>query len=562
MLTVLRALVRKGGWLLVSFVVIVAVLATVNELPAKLRGWREQADAARTVAAELNAIRPKFERSAHAAVGKADFEIAALRRAGEAELAVAEREIALRRKKAQARADSGITLNAGKIADSYRARYVELPLLDRAAMLIASRRSNLRRIAMRRMQDRSLERAFDRHDAKVAAFNARAGELASWQRQASGQSRSPLCRRAPRIPGCGLIRSIGKRTAELRRDRLTLRNEADALRAQRRAMRALTLGGEQVADGAEIAADAAAEFGALAKRKAVEANGYTWNNAKSALRRYGRTALLILSGAVFLPILYKLFAFFVIARLAPRARSVRLLGGGPPLVASASGISVDVAIDRDVELLLRSGLQSSAADIRGSDEYVLDWRFPLTCVAAGLVNLQRLRSDRPEHVIVTGTDESHRVAAITVPTGGAVVLHPRALLGVVKPRGERLVITRPWRVFRLVSWVTAQFRYVVFHGPCTLIIQGRNGVMAEDASRGRMIGKRLTLGFDAGVAYGASRTASFLPYLRGQASLFNDRFDGIGRYLYQQRADGTGKGGLWGRGLKGLSDAALSAFGI
>lgn len=562
MLTVLRALVSKGGWLLVSFVVIVAVLAAVNELPAKLRGWREQADAARTVAAELDAVRPGFERSVRVAVREADTQIAALRRAGEADLAEAERGIAVRRRKAQARIDPGLTLDAGKIVDGYRARYVELPLLDRAAMLIASRRANLRRIAMRRMQDRSLERDVDRHDAKVASFNDRTRELASWQRQASGQSRTPLCRRAPRLPGCGLIRSIGKRTAELKRDRPALQREAEALRANRRAMKTFTLGGEQVADGAKIVADAADESGALAKRKAVEANGYTWNNAKSALRRYGRTALLILSCAVLLPILYKLFAFFVIARLATRPRFVRLLGGGPPLIASASGISVEVPIDRDGELLLRSGLQSSAADVRGSDEYVLDWRIPFTCVAAGLVNLQRLRSDRAEHVIVTGTDENHRVATITVPTGGAVVLHPRALLGVVKPRGERLVITRPWRVFRLVSWVTAQFRYVVFHGPCTLIIQGRNSVMAEDASRGRMIGKPLTLGFDAGVAYGAARTASFLPYLRGQASLFNDRFDGVGRHLYQQRADVTGKGGLWGRGLKGLGDAALDAFGI
>ena len=82
----------------------------------------------------------------------------------------------------------------------------------------------------------------------------------------------------------------------------------------------------------------------------------------------------------------------------------------------------------------------------------------------------------------------------------------------------------------------------------------------EDAANGRMINKRLTLGFDASLAYGAARSPSFFPYLFGEESLFNDRFSGDGRYLYEQRPTGSGKGKLWGRGLKGLGDAALSAY--
>jgi hypothetical protein len=221
-----------------------------------------------------------------------------------------------------------------------------------------------------------------------------------------------------------------------------------------------------------------------------------------------------------------------------------------------------VPIDGDSELLLRSGLQSSPSDIRGDDKYLLDWRMPFSCIAAGLVNLQRLRTDQPDHLVVTGTDEAHRVALIKVPEGGAIVLQPRALLGILKLRSRRVVIQRPWRLGWLISWVTAQFRYIVFHGPCTLIVQGRNGVKIEDSGGGRMINKRLTLGFDAGLAYGAARSASFLPYLRGQASLFNDQFMGEGRYIYEQRGEVTPRGGLWGRGLKGLGDAALSALGI
>ena len=562
MLTILHSLVRRAGWLLVSFILIVAILAVVNDLPVKLRAWRADAEAVEHVAARLSAGVPDFQQSARAAVRAADGQIVEFKRAGDADLAAAERNIAERLTGAEGRANSGITLNAAKVVASYRARYVEIPLLNRTAALIALRRANFREIATRQMQLRSIEADRARHRARVAAFNDRVRQRNEWQDRAGDQRRNPLCRRAPQLPGCDLVRDIRRRDAQLQQDRRTLQVEAAALRTRIAKVRELALRREQVEDGARIFERASEAYKAEVNQQTERASGYVWNQAKAALRRYGRTAFLILLGVVLLPVLHKMLAFFIIAPLAARTRPVQLLNGVPPMGASSSGISIEVPIDRDSELLLRSGLQSSATDIRGSDEYVLDWRMPFSCVAAGLVNLQRLRSDQREHVVVTGIEANHRVAAITVPTGGAVVVQPRALLGVVKQRSQRLVITRPWRIFWLISWITAQFRYIVFHGPCTLIVQGCNGVIIEDATRSRKIDRRLTLGFDAGVSYGAARSTSFLPYLRGQASLFNDRFDGAGRYFYEQRAAGAGKSGLWGRGLKGLGDALLSAFGI
>ena len=77
------------------------------------------------------------------------------------------------------------------------------------------------------------------------------------------------------------------------------------------------------------------------------------------------------------------------------------------MVASEEGMSVIVPLGSDHELLLRSSLQSSSGDIRGDDRWVLDWRILLSCLAASLVNLQRLRSDPPDYVTVLGTDETH-----------------------------------------------------------------------------------------------------------------------------------------------------------
>lgn len=562
MLILLRWLAGNAGRLLLSFLIIVAVLALANSLPARIGEWRSEAENTQQVATALEEERGGFEQQAREAVAAADDEIARLMAAGEGELAQAEREIAQRREDARARVldGGGLALavargQSDRVVASYRAQYVELPLLARTAELVALRRSNLR-------QSASLDQALRGHTAQVNAYNALVAERNRLQRQASGQLRNPLCRQAAMLPGCGLVRELRRRDADLQRRRQDLERDAQALRARAAAVRALDSGLDRGADSAAIVTRAADAYAAEARLRSEQAGGHALNQARDALRRYSGTAFWILLGAVLVPVLFKLFAFHAIAPLAARSRPIRLREGGSPLVASASGMSVEVPLDRDSEVLLRSGLQSSAADIQGGDQYLLDSRMPLTCIAAGLVNLQRLRSDRPDHLVVTGTDQNHRVAAIEVPAGGAVVLQPRALLGVKKPRGSRLAITRPWRLNRLISWITAQFRYVVFHGPCTLIVQGRDGVVVEEASRGRMIDKRLTLGFDAGLGYGAARSASFLPFLRGQASLFNDRFEGTGRYLYEQRGATAGPGSIWGRGLKGIGDGVLKAFGI
>lgn len=308
----------------------------------------------------------------------------------------------------------------------------------------------------------------------------------------------------------------------------------------------------------EIIRNAAKKYEEILEKISEEKKNLVSNNVKKALQSHGLQAL----GILFLPVVYLVLRFYAVAPFAARARPLVLYPSGPSLHAGVAGVSVDVPIPADSELLLRSGLMSSASNVQGSDELVLDNSMPLTCYAAGLYNLQRLRFDQDDHAVVTGTDTDHRVTLIEVPEGGAVVVQPRALVGVVKKREQRLVISRPWRWRWLISWLTLQFRYIVFHGPCTLIVQGHGGVEVEEAERGRMINKQLTLGFDAGLSYGAARTVSFLPYFNQEVSLFNDSFSGKGRYFFEHRPDRPGKGSIVGRWLSGLGDAVLSAFGI
>ena len=108
-----------------------------------------------------------------------------------------------------------------------------------------------------------------------------------------------------------------------------------------------------------------------------------------------------------------------------------------------------------------------------------------------------------------------------------------------------------------------QLRFLVFHGPCRLVLKGRRGVRMEPAGDGRLVNRAATLGFDACVLYSSRRTETFVPYWLGKEDLFNDRFGGVdGSYLYEERPLDRRGNAVVGRGLEGLAEGVLRVFGI
>jgi uncharacterized protein (AIM24 family) len=110
-----------------------------------------------------------------------------------------------------------------------------------------------------------------------------------------------------------------------------------------------------------------------------------------------------------------------------------------------------------------------------------------------------------------------------------------------------------------------QLRYLVFHGPCRLILKGCRGVRAEtpDPGNPRIINQAATIGFSANLDYSNTRCETFVSYLRGKEDLFNDLFaGGPGRFVYEEMPGGTRNPGLTGRGLEGFVDATLKVFGV
>lgn len=287
-------------------------------------------------------------------------------------------------------------------------------------------------------------------------------------------------------------------------------------------------------------------------------------------------AIPIVLGILFVPMAIKVVLYFVLAPLASRRPAVALLptssGAIDPLGdadhgddAPVSSVSRAVTIDADSELLVHQEyLQSSPHESANDTKWLLNGRYWLASIAAGLYGLTRMRSESPVSVVLSATrDPLSEVGTVVIPEGSAVVLQPRHLVGVLQRRDQPLRITGHWRLASLHAWLTLQLRYLVFHGPVTLIVKGCRGVRLEPAEPGRSINQAAMIGFSANLGYSSRRSETFFGYWNGKQPLFNDSFSGTsGKFLYQEMPHAGGRSGVTGRGLEGVIDAFLKVFGV
>lgn len=291
----------------------------------------------------------------------------------------------------------------------------------------------------------------------------------------------------------------------------------------------------------------------------------------AAVREASIVAAWILLAAVLTPIAIKALFYFVLAPLAARRPPIQLLPqaagaleGLPeaPDRAKISSISLPLSLAPAQVLLVQADfLQSSAAGARIDTQWLLDWRYPITSLAAGMVALTRVRGGSDDVVVSSTRDPLIEVGVLRLPEGASFVLQPRCLVGVIHDAAHPLRITSRWRLWSLHAWLTLQLRYLVFHGPADLIVKGSRGVRAERAGNGRRINQAATIGFAANLRYRTSRCETFAAYLFGQRELLNDSFEGDGHYTYQEIPE-RGRGGIFGRGLTGVADTLLRIVGI
>jgi uncharacterized protein (AIM24 family) len=266
------------------------------------------------------------------------------------------------------------------------------------------------------------------------------------------------------------------------------------------------------------------------------------------------------------PLLIRLLFYFGLAPFVQRRRPIDLgdhVGGAPPTLALASATSAPITLAAGEELLVRQGfLQSTSTRGSKRTRALLDWRHPLSSLASGLAFLTRIAGEGETTVISAVHDPLAEVAVVRLEDGGACVLHPRALVAVVKPSDHSLRITSHWRLFSLHAWLTLQLRYLMFHGPCRLVLKGGRGLRLEGAESGRIFGPDQLVGFSPDLAYTVARTETFWPYFMGRESLFKDRVDAGGGVVLIEEAPMGGGGRGARKGLEGAFDVALKAFGL
>jgi hypothetical protein len=308
----------------------------------------------------------------------------------------------------------------------------------------------------------------------------------------------------------------------------------------------------------------AAYSGALETVQA-KVSGVTLNPTRT-FRSILIAAAFLLAAIVVTPLLIRLLFYFGLAPFVQRRRPIDLgdhVGGAPPTLALASATSAPITLAAGEELLVRQGfLQSTSTRGSKRTRALLDWSHPLSSLASGLSFLTRIAGEGETTVISAVHDPLAEVAVVRLEGGGACVLHPRALVAVVKPSDHSLRITSHWRLFSLHAWLTLQLRYLMFHGPCRLVLKGGRGLRLEGAESGRIFGPDQLVGFSPDLAYTVARTETFWPYFMGRESLFKDRVDAGGGVVLIEEAPMGGGGRGPRKGLEGAFDVALKAFGL
>ena len=280
------------------------------------------------------------------------------------------------------------------------------------------------------------------------------------------------------------------------------------------------------------------------------------------------TALLILLGVIFTPVILKALFYFVLAPVAARRAPVQLLpesAGDITLETGQSALSRQIVVDADHELLVHAEfLQSSSAGGDKDTRWLLNYSFPFTSLASGMVALTRISTTAPEMFVISSTqDPLSEIGILSLPAGSALVMQPHNLVGVVQLRGTPIRITSHWRLNSLHAWLTLQLRYLAFHGPGRLIVKGCRGVRIEKPELGRSINQSSTIGFSANLGYSTRRTETFGAYVLGKQELLNDSFSGKdGFFIYEEVPRFNKKTGVVGRGLEGIADSLLKVVGI
>ena len=234
------------------------------------------------------------------------------------------------------------------------------------------------------------------------------------------------------------------------------------------------------------------------------------------------------------PPLVKILWYYGFAHFAEKAKPIQLShpdsSGEIRVISSAKNLTVSVK--QGYPLFMRMHyISQHDGNLKKRNRFFWKWRAPFISYAAGLFELTQFSvktaSEEGRVVLSSGTQGTY-LTEIDLKEHPGFVVHPMQIVGI----SGNLNVKTKWELTRLHSWLTGQFRYIIFYGTGKLYLEGHGGIeAAEPHSSSTKVEEHLVVGFDTRLAYATSRTETFWPYFRNKALLIDDRFSGSGIFL-------------------------------
>ena len=291
---------------------------------------------------------------------------------------------------------------------------------------------------------------------------------------------------------------------------------------------------------------------------------------QNEFRQMAFKALLILAAIIIIPIVWKAFAYYVVAPMAQSSKPI-LLGADVPgsggITATPSHPAQRIFLSEGEVMLTKVDyLQGSMGNFEKKTKWLMDWKYPFSSVAAGLYILTKIRNiggESGQITLSTQENATEELAVIEIPEGKSMVFRPHYLVAVTHPLGTPPRIHSKWVFRKIHAWVNLQFRYLIVEGPAKLVFSAQRGVQVEEVLPnlpGRRVNSHLTAAFSPHLNYSPKRAETFVAYVRGKNALFDDFFQGSGLVIQQQVTGGQRNpvARIW----EGVFGAIGKVFGI
>ncbi|MFA6961970.1 MAG: hypothetical protein WC205_14535 [Opitutaceae bacterium] len=240
----------------------------------------------------------------------------------------------------------------------------------------------------------------------------------------------------------------------------------------------------------------------------------------------------------------------------------------PPTIGESALTVEDSVWPGEVLWVRRGYLYSNEDGLTQRSRFVLNWSAPFSWMFGGLCRLIELRNGRSDGdrrvIFANSVSPFAELAVVSVPENGSLVIRATHVLGLIASAQSTPPIRRHWALFRWQSWISAQFGYLEFFGPCRLVVSGISALRAEVMTAAD--GGKLPVGYtsQAGlVAFSPRlglkpvRRVGFWRYCRGLAPLFEVQLTGAGVFVTRDMEEHAGT-----RNQESFSAQVRKLFGL